>query len=294
MVLRDAAGLVVDSLNYGGLVDPWAAEGYQGTSPGSGSCVAAPSAGGRRLRRAGRSGRRARSERGPLPGRRRHRQQLQRFPVADRHRLWRLIRPPARTISKSPAWQTLPPARRLLLIRARTARPPSSRRLARRAAPRWALPPTWARPLSLSPARQALAPARPSPLTVARTSRRRLSPPSPAAVAVAGAALAAVGWRWRQPITVAAPLTIAHAVGAQVSGTGITFTTALTKAHASGAQVGSSGPTPGAPNQFGQENRSEDAGGTELDGSSSNRPGQHRLRLRGSMAGCGAFCFAAT
>jgi non-reducing end alpha-L-arabinofuranosidase len=32
MVLRDAAGLVVDSLNYGGLVDPWAAEGYQGVS----------------------------------------------------------------------------------------------------------------------------------------------------------------------------------------------------------------------------------------------------------------------
>ncbi len=35
MVLRDAAGLVVDSLNYGLLVDPWAAEGYQGVS-GSG------------------------------------------------------------------------------------------------------------------------------------------------------------------------------------------------------------------------------------------------------------------
>ena len=32
IVLRDATGLVVDSLNYGGLVDPWAAEGYQGTS----------------------------------------------------------------------------------------------------------------------------------------------------------------------------------------------------------------------------------------------------------------------
>jgi hypothetical protein len=32
MVLRDAAGVVVDSLNYGGLVDPWAAEGYQGVS----------------------------------------------------------------------------------------------------------------------------------------------------------------------------------------------------------------------------------------------------------------------
>ncbi|UWZ83631.1 arabinofuranosidase catalytic domain-containing protein [Occallatibacter riparius] len=32
MVLRDGAGLVVDSLNYGGLVDPWASEGYQATS----------------------------------------------------------------------------------------------------------------------------------------------------------------------------------------------------------------------------------------------------------------------
>jgi hypothetical protein len=44
MVLRDAAGLVVDSLNYGLLVDPWAAEGYQGTSgAGQGGCrVIAP------------------------------------------------------------------------------------------------------------------------------------------------------------------------------------------------------------------------------------------------------------
>jgi hypothetical protein len=32
MVLRDSSGLVVDSLNYGGVVDPWAAEGYHGTS----------------------------------------------------------------------------------------------------------------------------------------------------------------------------------------------------------------------------------------------------------------------
>ena len=40
MVLRDAAGLVVDSLNYGGLVDPWAAEGYQAAS-GAGRAAAA-------------------------------------------------------------------------------------------------------------------------------------------------------------------------------------------------------------------------------------------------------------
>jgi len=48
MVLRDAAGLVVDSLNYGGLVDPWASEGYQAISGmGKSGCFApAPGAGG--------------------------------------------------------------------------------------------------------------------------------------------------------------------------------------------------------------------------------------------------------
>ncbi|MFL6416951.1 MAG: arabinofuranosidase catalytic domain-containing protein, partial [Bryobacteraceae bacterium] len=44
MVLRDAAGLVVDSVNYGGLVDPWASEGYQaGSGAGQSGCfVTAP------------------------------------------------------------------------------------------------------------------------------------------------------------------------------------------------------------------------------------------------------------
>ena len=45
MVLRDAAGLVVDSLNYGGLVDPWAAEGYQATSGAGQSGCRVPSPG---------------------------------------------------------------------------------------------------------------------------------------------------------------------------------------------------------------------------------------------------------
>jgi hypothetical protein len=48
MVLRDAADLVVDSLNYGGLVDPWAAEGYQAESgAGRGGCSVPSPAGGR-------------------------------------------------------------------------------------------------------------------------------------------------------------------------------------------------------------------------------------------------------
>ena len=51
-------------------------------------------------------------------------------------------------------------------------------------------------------------------------------------------------------ITVAAPLTLAHAAGAQVSGSGITLTAALTRPHDSGAPVAASVPTPGAPNQY--------------------------------------------
>ena len=44
MVLRDATGAVVDSLNYGLLADPWAAEGFQAVSgPGKSGCfVTAP------------------------------------------------------------------------------------------------------------------------------------------------------------------------------------------------------------------------------------------------------------
>ena len=47
MVLSDDKGRVADSLNYGALVDPWTAEGYQGTSgAGQNGCmVAAPGAG---------------------------------------------------------------------------------------------------------------------------------------------------------------------------------------------------------------------------------------------------------
>jgi hypothetical protein len=51
-------------------------------------------------------------------------------------------------------------------------------------------------------------------------------------------------------VTVSAPLKSAHAVGAQVAGTGITLTAPLSKTHANGARVASAAPTPGAPNQY--------------------------------------------
>ncbi len=51
-------------------------------------------------------------------------------------------------------------------------------------------------------------------------------------------------------ISVAVPLKFAHAAGAEVAGTGITLTSALTKAHSSGVQVTTDLPTPGAPNKY--------------------------------------------
>jgi non-reducing end alpha-L-arabinofuranosidase len=47
MLLRDAAGNVVDGLNYGGIVDPWLAEGYQGASGANenGNSITSPSMG---------------------------------------------------------------------------------------------------------------------------------------------------------------------------------------------------------------------------------------------------------
>jgi hypothetical protein len=51
-------------------------------------------------------------------------------------------------------------------------------------------------------------------------------------------------------VTIAQPLARAHAVGAEVAGTGITLTTPLTRAHDSGASVANGVPTPGAANRY--------------------------------------------
>ena len=51
-------------------------------------------------------------------------------------------------------------------------------------------------------------------------------------------------------ITVVTPLARGHAAGTQISGSGINLTTPLTRPHTNGAQVSDRVPTPGAPNQY--------------------------------------------
>jgi non-reducing end alpha-L-arabinofuranosidase len=51
-------------------------------------------------------------------------------------------------------------------------------------------------------------------------------------------------------LTVTVPLVKAHAVGAQISGSGITLASPLTRAHDNGVQIAGNVPTPGEPNQY--------------------------------------------
>jgi hypothetical protein len=55
-------------------------------------------------------------------------------------------------------------------------------------------------------------------------------------------------------ITVVAPLARSHAAGAQISGSGITLTAPLTRAHTDGAQVSDNVPTPGTANRYNGRN----------------------------------------
>jgi len=64
------------------------------------------------------------------------------------------------------------------------------------------------------------------------------------------AVVSSIRARGAAAITVAAPLARAHAAGAQISGSGISLTAPLTRTHTSGAQVSDNIPTPGAPNQY--------------------------------------------
>jgi hypothetical protein len=65
------------------------------------------------------------------------------------------------------------------------------------------------------------------------------------------ASIAAIrGGRGEARITVAAPLTMSHLLGAPVSGSGITLGAPLTKAHAAGTVLTTELPTPGASNKY--------------------------------------------
>ncbi|MBO0858563.1 MAG: lamin tail domain-containing protein [Chloracidobacterium sp.] len=237
MVLRDATGLVVDSLNYGLLVDPWAAEGYQAASGAGQSGCRAPSPGA-----IGGFGR---------PGA---------ATIAINRSAGRF--PDGVDTDSNCADFLLQPATTLPAGSAAGATNIKVASVADFAAGQTILIDTSGNLETAVIATVGTAGA--TMVGAATNAGATVIPIAIGAGFSAGqtitidsgsnhetAIVASIsGGRGGARLTVAAPLTFAHAAGAEVSGSGITLTTALTTAHARGAQVAASLPTPGAPNKY--------------------------------------------
>ncbi len=225
MVLRDTAGLVVDSLNYGGLVDPWAAEGYQATSGAENNGCYAPTPG-------------SASGEGTSAGRFRD-------GLDTDSNCTDFVTEPATSLSAaSDAGVTNIKVASVAgfgvgqTIRIDTGGNLETAVIA-------------------------------SVGTAGATTVGTATDVGASIIPVASMASIRVGHtitigsgsnyetavvvsinRFGGTLTVATPLTFSHAIGTQVSGTGITLTAALTQAHASAAQITGSASTPGVPNHY--------------------------------------------
>jgi hypothetical protein len=237
MVLRDASGLVVDSLNYGLLVDPWASEGYQGTSgAGENGCrVATP---------------------GPAA----------RFggPAAQP------VTMPHRSAGRYPDGEDTDSNCRDFVVQPGTTLAAASEAGATNLkvasvadfAPGQAIQIDTGTSLE-SATIAAVGAAGATTTTAATSSAATVIPVTTAFGFVAGqivtvdtganqerAIIASITGGRSPALTVATPLARAHADGVQVSGSGLTLGKPLSQAHASGTPIVSGAPTPGAPNEY--------------------------------------------
>ncbi|HUL74864.1 MAG TPA: arabinofuranosidase catalytic domain-containing protein [Vicinamibacterales bacterium] len=249
IVLRDASGLVVDTLNYGGLVDPWAAEGYQATSgAGQSGCRAPVPSTGSGPGRAGGGG---------AGGGFGVNRSTGRFPDGadtDSNCTDFLTQIATTMPAGSAAGATNIKVASVAdfavghTIIVDTGADAETAVIA-------SVGTAGATTVSADAAAGA------TMITVATVAGFSAGQPitiGSGANAEAAVVLSSAGGRGggrggaptAATITLAAPLTLAHAAGAQVSGTGITLTAALSRAHASGAPVATSAPTPGAPNKY--------------------------------------------
>jgi hypothetical protein len=241
IVLRDAGGLVVDSLNYGGLVDPWAAEGFQGTSgatqngcrvlspSAAGGARGAPAVGAAISRSAGRfpDGADTDSNCNDFL--------LQSATTMPAASLAGTMNIKVANVPDFGAGQTIiidTGANREIAVIAMVGTPGGTM-----------VGTAVAAGVTVVPVASAAGFSAGQTITVGN------GPDGETAV-VASVAGGGRGGAGGVSLTVTVPLKLAHAAGAAVSGSGITFTTALTRAHDSGAPVAGNVPTPGAPNRY--------------------------------------------
>jgi hypothetical protein len=248
MVLRDAAGTVVDSLNYGGLVDPWSAEGYQAASGAGASGCSVPSPGGARgaqaasalHRSAGRFPDGADSDSNCADF------QLQSTATLAMNSDVGLKNIKVNSVAGFTVGQTIfidSGENRETAVIATIGTPGATAVSTGTSAGVTVIPVTSAAGFSAG-----------QTITIDNGTNRETA----VVASVNGGRRGGGGGGGRGPagasITITAPLAMPHGADAQVSGSGITVVSALTRAHASGAQIAGNLPTPGAPNQYSRRN----------------------------------------
>jgi hypothetical protein len=235
MVLRDASGLVVDSLNYGGLVDPWAAEGYQAASGRgqSGCYVPAPGeAGGLPPPMAAAP---TNSSAGRFPDGRDTGSNCNDFRTQNATTLASAAASGATNI-KVASVAGFDAGEMVMIDTGANLETAVIAKVGTSGA------------TTLRTATTAGATAIPVASAMGLGEKEAISIDSGAN---SETAVVATIRRFPAPtITVATPLSHPHGADAQVSGTGITLAAPLTRAHARGAEVTDNTPTPSAPNRY--------------------------------------------
>jgi hypothetical protein len=231
IVLRDASGLVVDSLNYGGLVDPWAAEGYQATSGLGQTGCHAPLTGPGGFQASATTDR-----------------SVGRFPDGadtDSNCADFMTQAAATILSRAEAGATN------IKVSSVEGFEAGQKIMVDTAAN---LETVTVASVGTAGGTTVSTATNPGDTVIPVASTTGFRDGQTITIDDGGNSETAVITAARRfggtAISVAAPLAHAHAVGAQVSGTGITLTAGLAKPHDRGAQVNDSLPTPGAPNQY--------------------------------------------
>jgi hypothetical protein len=246
MVLRDAAGLVVDSLNYGLLVDPWASEGYHGISGAgeSGCRVPTPGFGGGR----GFGGQNA----PPAIAPNRSSGRLPDGADTDSNCNDFLLQSTTTLAAPSAAGATnIKVASVAGFSNGQSIMIDTGAGLETAAIAAVGTAGATTVGANTSAGATVIAVASAAGFTAGQTITIDSGANQESAV-VASVTGGGRGGRGGPgaTITVTAPLKSAHAAAAQISGSGITLAAALTQAHASGAQITDNLPTPGAPNKY--------------------------------------------
>jgi hypothetical protein len=246
MILRDAAGRVVDSLNFGGLVDPWAAEGYHGLSgAGANGCsVPSPSAGGRGGFPGAQPTATPNRSAGRFPDGVDTDSNCNDFQLQTVTTLAAAVAAGSNNIKIANAVDVTPGQTIVIdtganqeTVMVATAGTQGAATVGTATAAGATVIPV-ASPAGFTPGQ-----------TITIDSGANLE--NALVVSSTGA-----GRGGQSPsVTVAAPLARPHAAGVQISGSGITIMSGLTRAHASDAQVAANVPTPGGPNQYSRRGR---------------------------------------